>query len=31
VSHYGADYVILTVTGFIGEPVQIGQRNGIYR
>jgi len=31
VSHYGADYVILTVTGFIGEPVQIGRRNGIYR
>ena len=31
VSHYGSEYVILTVTGFIGEPVQIGQRNGIYR
>lgn len=31
VSHYGADYVVLTVTGFIGEPVQIGHRNGIYR
>ncbi len=31
VSHYGADYVVLTVTGFIGEPVQIGRRNGIYR
>jgi len=31
VSHYGSDYVILTVTGFIGEPVQIGRRNGIYR
>ena len=31
VSQYGSDYVILTVTGFIGEPVQIGARNGIYR
>lgn len=31
VSQYGSDYVILTVTGFIGEPIQIGLRNGIYR
>lgn len=31
VSQYGSDYVILTVTGFIGEPVQVGARNGIYR
>jgi general secretion pathway protein I len=31
VSHYDQDYVILTVTGFIGEPLQIGLRNGIYR
>jgi general secretion pathway protein I len=31
VSQYGSDYVILTVTGFIGEPIQIGHRNGIYR
>ena len=31
VSHYGSDYVILTVTGFMGEPIQIGRRNGIYR
>ncbi|MCO4810287.1 MAG: type II secretion system minor pseudopilin GspI [Gammaproteobacteria bacterium] len=31
VSHYGAEYVILTVTGFIGEPIEIGRRNGIYR
>jgi general secretion pathway protein I len=25
VSHYGAEYVILTVTGFIGEPIEIGR------
>lgn len=31
VSQYGDDYIILTVTGFIGEPIQIGRRNGIYR
>ena len=31
VSHYGAEYVILTVTGFIGEPIEVGRRNGIYR
>jgi len=31
VSLYGDDYIILTVTGFIGEPIQIGHRNGIYR
>lgn len=31
VSHYGSDYVILTVTGFIGDPVTVGKRSGIYR
>jgi len=31
VSLYGDDYVILTVTGFIGEPIQVGRRNGIFR
>lgn len=31
ISHVGSDYVIRTVTGFIGEPVVVGRRNGIYR
>lgn len=31
VSHYGQDYVIIAVTGFIGDPIQVGQRNGIFR
>ncbi|MGI9264517.1 MAG: type II secretion system minor pseudopilin GspI [Gammaproteobacteria bacterium] len=31
VSHYGEDYIVRTVSGFIGEPVPPGQRNGIYR
>ena len=31
VSHYGDDYVVIAVTGFIGDPVPIGQRNGIFR
>ena len=31
ISHSGEDYVIRTVTGFIGEPVPPGRRNGFYR
>lgn len=31
VSLVGDEYVIRTVTGFIGEPVVVGRRNGIYR
>ena len=31
VSHIGDEYVVRTVTGFIGDPVPIGVRNGIYR
>lgn len=31
VSLVGEEYVIRTVTGFIGEPLVVGRRNGIYR
>lgn len=31
ISLVGEDYVIRTVTGFIGEPVVVGRRNGIFR
>jgi general secretion pathway protein I len=31
VSLPGDEYVIRTVTGFIGDPVVAGRRNGIYR
>lgn len=31
VSHYGEEYSLMTVTGFIGEPVPPGRRNGIFR
>jgi general secretion pathway protein I len=31
VSLLGEDYVIRTVTGFVGEPIVAGRRNGIYR
>ena len=30
VSHVGSDYVIRTVTGFIGEPVTIGRSNQVW-
>jgi len=30
VSHAGSDYNIRTVTGFIGEPVQVGRANQIW-
>lgn len=30
VSHAGSEYVIRTVTGFIGEPVQTGRANQIW-
>ena len=31
ISHYGEEYSLMTVTGFIGEPVPPGRRNGLYR
>jgi general secretion pathway protein I len=31
ISYYGEEYIVRTVTGFIGEPVPPGRRNGIYR
>jgi len=31
ISYYGEEYIVRTVTGFIGEPVPPGHRNGIYR
>jgi len=31
VSHAGSEYVIRTVTGFIGEPVQAGRADQIWR
>lgn len=31
VSLLGEEYVIRTVTGFVGEPIVAGRRNGIYR
>lgn len=31
VSHYGEDYVLLTVTGFIGEPVPVNWGSRIYQ
>ena len=31
VSLAGEEYVIRTVTGFVGEPVVVGRRNGIFR
>lgn len=31
ISLAGEDYVIRTVTGFMGEPVVVGRRNGIFR
>ena len=31
VSLAGDEYVIRTVTGFVGEPVVVGRRNGIFR
>jgi len=31
ISYFGEEYIVRTVTGFIGEPVQPGRRNGIYR
>ena len=31
VSLLGEEYVIRTVTGFVGEPIVAGVRNGIYR
>ena len=30
VSHVGSDYVIRTVTGFIGEPIPIGRSNQVW-
>ena len=30
ISHAGSDYSIRTVTGFIGEPVQVGRANQIW-
>lgn len=31
ISHAGSDYVIRTVTGFIGEPIPVGAANQIFR
>ena len=31
ITHVGSDYVVRTVTGFIGEPVPVGQANQIWR
>ena len=31
ITHAGSDYVIRTVTGFIGEPIPVGQANQIFR
>jgi len=31
VTHLGSDYVIRTVTGFIGEPIPVGQANQVWQ